>query len=189
MSDAPAMEFETLTFRRLGPAPDGVTRLRLAFDGSFAVPARAREEHASVIQIRIGTEVFVIRTVDIAGLVRIDKVVPLPSRIPELLGLTARRGSLIPVFDLAALLGIASGVREPSWSVLVPCDTMIGLAFDGFDGRQTPEWLSEQQHTRQYVRQLVRTETGVHPVLDISGLAEFIRRRAGLAEPAKERKQ
>jgi purine-binding chemotaxis protein CheW len=182
------VEFATLTLRRLAPPPDGVTRLRLAFDGSFAVPPRAREERASVIQIRIGADVFVIRTVDIAGLMKIDKVVPLPSRIPELLGLTARRGSLIPVFDLAALLGIASGVCGPSWLVLVPCETPIGLAFDGFEGRQTPEWLSEQQNTGQYVRQLVRTETAVRPLLDIPGLVEAIRAKAGLTEPAKERK-
>ena len=94
-----------------------LAQLRAAFDETFAVPPRSREELESVIQIRVGSEVFAIRTGHIGGLMKSRKIVPLPSRIPELLGVSALRGSLIPVFDLAALLGIPAGASRPSWLV------------------------------------------------------------------------
>ena len=168
-----------------------LAQLRSAFDESFAAPAASREHHESVIQVRVGSEVFAIRTGHITGLVKSRKVVPLPSRIPELLGLAALRGSLIPVYDLAALLGIPPGVNGSSWLILVPGDTPIGLAFDGFEGQQVPEWLCDERSARspEPVRQLVRMGSAVRAVLDIPGVAEAIRKRAGLAEPAKERKQ
>jgi chemotaxis signal transduction protein len=177
MSEGPIVEMHTLA------------QLRSAFDRSFSVPAQSREDRESVIQIRVGGEVFAVRAGHIAGLVKSRKIVPLPSRIPELLGVAALRGSLIPVYDLAALLGISPGVSGPSWLMLVPCDTPIGLAFDGFEGQQEPEWLSGEQSARQHVRQLVRIGPAVRAVLDIPGLAETIRKRAGLVEPAKERQR
>src|ERR1019366_4473035 len=114
---------------------DGLAALRSAFDGTFVAPPRSRQERYPVIQIRLGGEVFAVRAAHIAGLVKSRKIVPLPSRIPELLGVSALRGSLIPVYDLAALLGIPPAVSGPSWLMLAPGETPIGLAFDGFEGR------------------------------------------------------
>ena len=166
----------------------GLAQLRSAFDESFAVKAGSREERESVIPIRVAGQAFAIRTCHITGLMKCRKIVPLPSRIPELLGVAALRGSLVPVYDLAALLRIPPGVGWPSWLMLVPCDTPIGLAFDGFEGQQVAEWLGDQRtaRPREDVRQLVRTESGGRAVLDIPGLAEAIRKRAGIAEPAQE---
>ena len=168
---------------------DGLAALRSAFDQTFVAPPRSRPERDPVIQIRLGGEVFAVRAAHIAGLVRSRKIVPLPSRIPELLGVSALRGSLIPVYDLAALLGIPPAVSGPSWLMLAPGETPIGLAFDGFEGRQEPEWLSGEPGERQHVHQLVRIGSAVRAVLDIPGITEAIRQRAGIAEPAKEKKQ
>src|SRR5579864_6585948 len=115
MSDGPVVELHAL---------DG---LRSAFDESFARPYAGREDPEPVIQLRVGSEVFAIRTRDIAGLVKSRKIVHSPSRIPELLGVAALWGSLIPVYDVAALLGIPAGVSGPSWLILVPGDSLIGL--------------------------------------------------------------
>ena len=161
-----------------------LAQLRTDFDNGFAQAPRISADHESVVQIRVGGEAFAIRTGDIAGLVKSRKIVPLPSRMPELLGLTALRGSLIPVYDLAALLGLSPG-PGPSWLILATGDTPIGLAFEGFEGRQVPEWLSERSE-RHYVRQLVRTGSTVRAVLDVPGLSEAIRKRAGITKPAKE---
>jgi hypothetical protein len=73
--------------------------------------------------------------------------------------------------------------------MLAAGETPIGLAFDGFEGRQEPEWLSGEPGGRQHVRQLVRIGSAVRAVLDIPGIAEAIRQRAGIAAPAKEKKQ
>jgi purine-binding chemotaxis protein CheW len=177
MSDGPVVELQALD------------RLRSAFDEGFALPYVGREDPESVIQLRVGSEVFAIRTGRIAGLVKFRKIVHLPSRIPELLGVAALRGSLIPVYDVAALLGIPAGVGGPSWLLLVPGDTVIGLAFDAFEGQHVPEWFSDEPGTDLHVSQLVRIGSAVRAVLDIAGMAQAIRRRAGLAEPARERKQ
>jgi chemotaxis signal transduction protein len=166
-----------------------LVQLRSAFDETFAMPPGSREDHESVLQIRVGSEVFAIRTSHIAGLVKSRKIVPFPSRIMELLGMAALRGSVIPVFDLAALLGIPRGGSGPLWLILLPGDTPIGLAFEAFEGRQVPEWLADEQSARQHVRQLVRIGSAVRGVLDIPRLAEDIRRRAGITEPAKEKTQ
>jgi chemotaxis signal transduction protein len=166
-----------------------LTQLRRDFDETFAVLPPVREKYEPIIQIRVGNEVFAVRTGHIAGLAKDRKIVSLPSRIPELLGLAALRGSLIPVFDLAALLGIPAGVGAPSWLLLVRCDTLIGLAFDGFEGQQTPQGFSEEQSAGQHVRQLVRMGAVVRSVLDLPSLADSIQKRAGLREPAKETKQ
>jgi purine-binding chemotaxis protein CheW len=167
----------------------GLAALRSAFDGTFAALPRSRQERDPVIQIRLGGEVFAVRAGHIAGLVKSGKIVPLPSRIPELLGISALRGSLIPVYDLAALLGIPPAASGPEWLMLAAGETPIGLAFDGFEGRQEPEWLSGEPGGRQHVRQLVRIGSAVRAVLDIPGIAEAIRQRAGIAAPAKEKKQ
>ena len=177
MSDGPMVELQALD------------RLRSAFDESFALPYAGREDPESVIQLRAGSQVFAIRTGHIAGLVKSRKIVHLPSRIPELLGVAVLRGSLIPIYDAAALLGIPAGVSGPAWLILVPGDTLIGLAFDAFEGQHVPEWLSDERGAGVHVSQLVRVGSAVRAVLDIAGMAQAIRRRAGLAEPARERKQ
>jgi chemotaxis signal transduction protein len=173
-----------------GPVPgtQALAQLRSGFDQGFAAAPRGSEAHEFVILIRVAGEVFAIRPCDIAGLVRSRKIVPVPSRTKELLGVTALRGALIPVYDLAALLGIPPGTGGLSWLVLAPGDTPIALAFDRFEGQQIPEWLSERSE-RQHVRQLVRTGSTIRAVLDVRGLAEAIRKGAGIKEPAKEREQ
>jgi chemotaxis signal transduction protein len=164
--------------------------MRSAFDESFAAPARSPGAQDPVIQVRVGGEVFAIRTGHIGGLVKSRKIVPLPSRMPELLGVAALRGSLIPVYDLATLLGVPTGAIPPVWLVLAPGDSPVGLAFQGFEGQHVPEWLCEQSGApaREHARQLVRIGSAACAVLDIPGIAEDIRRRAGLAVPAKENK-
>ena len=170
------------------PAMQALAQLRSGFDRSFAVAPRSCDAHQFVIQIRVAGEAFAVRPCDIAGLARSRKIVPVPSRTKELLGVTALRGALIPVYDLAALLGIPPGTGGPSWLVLAPGDTPIALAFDRFEGQQIPEWLSERGE-RRHVRQLVRTGSAIRAVLDVGGLAEAIREGAGIKEPAKERER
>lgn len=168
---------------------DVLAQLRSSFDHSFGVLAESCESPESVIQIRVGSEGFAVRACQIAGLVKSRKIVPLPGRITELLGVAALRSSLVPVYDLAALLGIPASGSGATWLLLVPGETLIGLAIDGFEGRQVPEWLGDEQSARQHIRQLVRVGSAVRAVLDIPGIAAAIRQRAGLTEQDKGSKQ
>lgn len=98
-------------------ATDQLAALRRSFDEAFAVPPRLREEGLEhLLLIRVAGEALALKTLHVTGLVRIGRILPIPSRIPELLGITGIRGTLVPVFDLAALLGFHPGERNPAGS-------------------------------------------------------------------------
>src|ERR1019366_8843948 len=87
----------------------GLGEVRPAFDRSFSAPPPSRAaETQSLIVIRLAGETLVLRAGDITGIARRRRLVPLPSRTPELLGLAGIRGALVPVFNLAADPGLAA---------------------------------------------------------------------------------
>lgn len=131
---------------RLGDRPadglaDGlaarVAELRTAFDRSFAEPvagAARRMEH--LLTIRVGGRPFAVRLTDVAGVYTGWPVVPVPGPRPELLGIAGHRGDLVPVFDLAALLGVAVPAESgrPGCFVLAASTEPVAFAFDRTDG-------------------------------------------------------
>src|SRR5689334_19841174 len=105
--------------------------LRQQFDRSFAEPVRRTViETDDFIAVRLGAETFAIRVAEIAGLHAGLAITPCPSPLPELLGLAGLRGALIPVYGLAALLGL-SAVAEPRW-IVIAAGREAAFAFDGF---------------------------------------------------------
>ena len=109
--------------------------LRSAFDGSFAAPPPAQSENLlSLIAIRLGSETLVLRTDQITGVARCRRITPLASRAPELLGVTGMRGVLVPVFSLAAMLGLPRN-EKCSWLALAHRESPVALAFDEFEGQ------------------------------------------------------
>src|SRR5436309_1156564 len=95
----------------VGAASARVSELRRAFDGTFAKAIRtaggeAQEE--DLLAVRIFTHAYAIRVAEIAGIITSRKIVPVPSRRFELLGVAGLRGGLIPVYHLGALLGHGS---------------------------------------------------------------------------------
>jgi CheW-like domain len=94
---------------------EGVRGLRAAFDQSFAAAKEIHDvAYLDFLSIRIAPDVFALRLSEIAGLHAGSKLAPAPSLFPELLGITAFRGVLTPVYDLGALLGYRrrSGLRS-----------------------------------------------------------------------------
>lgn len=165
--------------------------MRRAFDQSYAVPPAG--ESASLermIMIRLGGEPFVMRAGQITGLAKANRIVPLPSRIPEMLGLAGIRGTLVPVFDLAGILQLKSRTSTPSWLALVNCEVCIALGFDEFNGQEelTPASLyADESHIpRRHVQLLARIGSSVQPVIDVPSILEVIRKNAGLSGPGKE---
>lgn len=156
--------------------------LRRAFDQSFAAPAgRPSESLLSLIAIQVGGEAVAIRADQITGIARCRQIVPLPSRIPESLGITGIRGVLVPVFSLAALLGKTRG-EECSWMALTQPEAPVALAFDEFESqlevRRTSCYEDESTGQRRHVRQLVRVGASIRPVIDIPSVLEAIRTAA-----------
>jgi hypothetical protein len=115
------------------PAGGTAAQLRQAFDASFAEPLReATVPPEAFLAIRVDADPHALRLADVASLLPLDAVTPLPSPLPELLGVIGHRGAVLPVYDLRTLLGYP-GAAAPRWCVVLAA-APLALAFDGFDG-------------------------------------------------------
>ncbi len=121
-------------------APGRAAALRLAFDRSFAEPLRQETmQRHDFLAVRVGAEPCAIRLAEVAGLFADRQITPVPSGSAGLVGIAAFRGTILPIYDLAGLLG-----REASaplrWLVAA-VEAPVCFAFEGFDRhvRITPE--------------------------------------------------
>lgn len=120
--------------------------LREGFDRSFAEPlAPVGADKLDLLAIRVSGEPYVLRASEISA-VQADRVVtPVPSQNGELLGIIGMRGSIVAVYDLAALLGCPSGDAR-RWFVVAK-GTPLAFAFDAFEGQvrveQAETWKDE----------------------------------------------
>lgn len=165
------------------PESAGLAELRRAFDETFATPAELeREELRALIEIRVGCDSMVLRADQITGIGRCRRIVPVLSRIPELIGIAGMRGAMVPVFDLAALLGRPPGTRQPPWIALAHAESPVALAFEEFEGqvevKRTCLFDDESSPSRRHVRQLARIGSSVRAVIDVASVAEAIRAAA-----------
>ena len=107
--------------------------LRTAFDRSFADPADAgRAPDADFLTIRVAGNSYALRLSEVASLHLGRTLVGAPSRLPELRGMAAFRGTLAPIYDLGALLGYGAQ-NGAKWLVLERHASPIGLAFESFE--------------------------------------------------------
>lgn len=156
--------------------------LRQAFDQTFAAaPAENAAATQAFLAIQVGGDSYALRLAEVAGLFVEKKVVPLPSRSPDLLGIASFRGTLIPVYDLRLLLGYPAGAA-PRWLILAAPDAPLGLAFDQLDGYlDLPSEAiaaAGTERTRQYLAETLNTADAVLPVVSVAAIVEMIERRA-----------
>lgn len=168
---------------------DAIGHLHREFDASFAAPPGGRSrDRESLIALRVGGETLAVRTQQITEVANCRRIVPVPTRVPGLLGITALRGILLPVYDLAALLGLPAAAGG-SWLLLANRETPVGLVFDDFGGQTEIEraclYEGDSTGSRQYLRLTARVGAANRAVIDVPGLLEEIRRRAGVYETGK----
>ena len=174
-----------------GRETDRVTELRETFDRSFAqAPSTKAAAVENLLAIKLGADPYVLRMNEVSGLFADKKVTRLPSSVSELSGIAGFRGTVLPVYDLAMLLGYPR-VVTPRWLV-VTAVTPVAFAFDGFDGylnvREAsivPEARTEQRE--RHVREVVQTIDLVRPLISLGSVLEWIRSRASHDGLAKER--
>jgi chemotaxis signal transduction protein len=164
--------------------------LRLEFDTAFASPpAGPSEDRESLITLRVGGEGLAVKTLHIAGIAKRRRITPIPTHVPSLLGATAIRGALFPVYDLAALLGLPAPAREGAWLMLSGLETPIALIFDEFEGQVEIEraclYESESSREQEHLRLVARIGSGHRAVIDIPGMIAEIRKTAGLLDPQR----
>lgn len=116
--------------------PEAVAKaaeLKRMFDQTFADPPPPDAgPTVDFLTVGIGGDPWAIRLSEIAGVFSDRRITPLPGSITGLVGLTAVRAALVPVYDLRALLGYSGGTL-PRW-LLMAAGTPVVLAFDRFDG-------------------------------------------------------
>lgn len=142
--------------------------LRSAFDESFARAPQEPAETRDLLVLSAGGERFALPLEGLAGVELTPPLTPLPSPRRALLGLSNCRGRIVPVFSLAQLMG-----REPStcrMCALVDIEAGEWAAF-GFERLiellRVPRPASGDEPATARV---LRTETGVVPILDLEDL-------------------
>jgi chemotaxis signal transduction protein len=161
--------------------------LRRAFDQAFASPAAdpSREVEPFVL-LKVGDGAYAIRVREIRGFAAARKIVALPSAVRELLGLAGFRGSLVPVYDLAGLLGHGPLGRPPCWFILCGDADPLALAFADFDGyveHLRADLRSRGTEERSHVREVLVHGTGARSVIDIPSIISAVQTNVGLGAP------
>ena len=165
------------------------TELARAFDASFAgAPDTETRTFEDVLAIGLGGDPYALRLAHVAGLFPRRTIVPLPSALPELLGLVSLRAVIVPVYDLSALLG--GPLRtEPRWLVLA-ARAPIALGFDELEGyrRVAPEAIvaaAPGARSSAHVLELVRTGAQLRPLVHVPQLILAIVARAEQAKQGR----
>ncbi len=156
-----------------------VRALREDFDASFTVPATVtRRDAAAFLAVRIGTEPFAIRLLDIAGLTGPRTIVRVPSRRAELLGIVGMRGAVVPVYSLARMLGRTGVADDAPWLILAGTVTRLALAVTRFEGHRyasnddidTTTAPRDQRH----IAEIVRVGSELRPVIAVASIVRAI---------------
>ena len=169
------------------PGLSRAAELRRAFDQTFAAPPGvAAEPLEDFLGVRVAGDLYALRVRELSALAKSGKIVPLPSRVPELLGLTGVRGALVPVYDLAALLGYGSAGENLRWLALCGAHDAIGLAFHEFEGHfrtsRSSVFAAERADAkREHVAEFVRTGTAVRAILNLPSVLAAVEKRAATA--------
>ena len=176
-----------------------VEELRRRFDAAFVVaPVDRDEDLESFLAVKIGNEKYALRVRDVTGFAAARKIVPLPSPIAEMLGLAGIRGSVVPVFSLAAMIGYEQAQDPPRWFLLCRAAEPIALGFDEFEGYlELPSAdrseLAEAgdgdapRASRDHVRHVVRARGEVRGVIDVPSVVTAIEAKVAAALAVKER--
>jgi chemotaxis signal transduction protein len=166
--------------------------LRLEFDRAFAAKPATREDAVDdLLLIRISSVSFALRVSEIGGVAKDRVVVPVPSGRPELLGLAGIRGTVICVYDMAALLGLAKGGAAPPWLALGNDADPVGLAFHALEGfvRAPRSEIHEESaaSTTHFVKGVLKAASLVRPIVDVRSMLDAIQRNAGPSASTRSR--
>jgi chemotaxis signal transduction protein len=186
-SDHPTAALDR-TAGRPDPVSDRLAGLREDFDRSFTEPARRHDvEHAELLAVRAGGRPYALRLSQTAGLYPDRPVTPLPGPLPALLGVAGFGGTIVPVYDLSALLGHPLPER-PRWLVLATGTPPLALAFHELDGHvrvPAASILAEtgNQAAGDCLRGMVPLAGGTRPIVDLPAARAAVHALTGHAGP------
>jgi purine-binding chemotaxis protein CheW len=157
------------------PLRQHVAELREAFDRTFAQEPVVQTTAADrFLAVRIDADRYALRLTDVAGLFADKAITWLPTPAPALLGLAAFRGTVMPVYDLGALLGYARA-SAPRW-ILLAAVVPVAVAVEGFEGYldlQSATVLPYAQTRHEHIRDSLASDA-VRPIIDLPSLLSTI---------------
>lgn len=163
---------------------DRLDALRTDFDRSFAEPARDHDDqYAELLAVRAGGRPYALLLSQASGLFSDRPVTPLPGPQPALLGLAGFGGTIVPVYDLAALLGHPVPER-PRWLVLAAGSPQLALAFHHLDGHlRVPATAilgeADGRAGDHLLRGMVVLPAGTRPIIDLPAARAVVHRLSG----------
>jgi purine-binding chemotaxis protein CheW len=167
------------------PAAARAEELREEFDRSFAEPVRGHEvEHVELLAIRAGGCPYALRLDQTSGLHPDRPVTPLPGPLAALLGVAGFGSAIVPVYDLAALLGHPVPAR-PRWLVPAAGEPPLALAFHDLDGHirvPATSIITEARGGGGSVRGMVQLADGTRPIVDLAAARAAVHSLTGHAD-------
>jgi chemotaxis signal transduction protein len=165
---------------------------RKAFDRSFALPATLGSravEKCRLLVVEVAGRRCAFDVATLGGLLSIPRIVPVPSPLPEFLGIVSARGVLTPVYSLAALLGWEHANEVTHKLILCPSPENLALATGtvlGYEER-APEELMNFQDTDPAGRAIVAAMAMADGTrIPILGLGQLVRYLGARIRAAKE---
>jgi purine-binding chemotaxis protein CheW len=161
--------------------------LRRAFDAVFAASPPVAMPMEDMLAIGLDGVPYAVRLTEVAGVFRGRRVVLLPGRLPEFIGVAGIQGRIVPVYDLRRLMGHPPAAPS-GWLLLVLVPHPLGLAFDAFAGqlRVTRDQVAAAQGARTHVRHAVAAAGPLRHLVDIASVVEAIGSRVRQGGRAKE---
>jgi chemotaxis signal transduction protein len=170
------------------PLGDRAARLRDLFDRSFqSTPTESAPQTEDFLLIRVGNLPYAVRVSEVSAVAAHRRVVPVPSRRTDLLGLAGIRGSLVCVYGLAALLGHAPDATA-TWLALCGGAEAVGLAFqelEVFVRAPRADVHEDPSTAKRLVNGVVQIGRVARPIVDLGAVANVITSRTGV--PAQPR--
>jgi chemotaxis signal transduction protein len=174
------------------PGTDRIaSALRADFDRTFAEPpAPALRDADAYLLVAVADTGHAVPLADIGGLYVDRRVVRLPSRLPVLLGVAGFRGLVVPVYDLAALLGYAPQ-KAGRWLLLAGAPDPVAFSFQRAEGYRTPDAAciveGDDERRGDPVRGALRDGPFVRPIIRLPSIVEEVRRRVDTVRSQQER--
>jgi purine-binding chemotaxis protein CheW len=172
------------------PLDDRAAAMRTAFDLGFAQPRRVeRLDSERLLALSVGGDPYALRMEDIASLAVDRRITPLPGPLPEFAGIVGLRGAILPVYDLALLLGYPAAGRARWLAVLSAAPVAVAFAaFEGYVVRPGGSiTFDDAGSDSRHVRVVARATDFVRPVIAMASVVDAIRRRLPEADGHEER--
>src|SRR5208282_270956 len=98
-------------------------------------PSRQRDElMASYVRMKVAAEAYAMPVENVLEAAELGQVRAVPGARPELLGIRSLRGQILPVADLARLLGVHRTAAPSRLLVAEACGFRVGFAIDEVNG-------------------------------------------------------